>query len=71
MAFGGTADRVGRSFAVTAACWFARAKVTVGECGTCFDARRIKNAEPADGVQRSTMAELTSWTQWAVEVPVF
>ena len=49
----------------------ARAKGAVGACGTCLDARGIIEAELADGVQRSTLAELTSWTQWAEKVLVF
>ena len=49
----------------------ALAKGAVGACGTCLDARGIGAAELADGVQRSTLAELTSWTQWAEKVAVF
>ena len=49
----------------------ARAKGTVGACGTCLDARGIGETELADGVQRRTLAELTSWTQWAERVLVF
>ena len=40
-------------------------------CGTCMDARGITDPELADGARRSTLAELTSWTQWADKVIVF
>lgn len=43
----------------------------VGVCGTCMDARGITEAELSDGAQRSTLAELASWTQWADKVIVF
>ena len=48
-----------------------RNKAEVGVCGTCMDARAISDAELVDGSRRSTMAELTSWTQWANKVVVF
>ena len=44
---------------------------TVGVCGTCMDARGIAEAELIDGTKKSTLAELTSWTQWADKVLVF
>lgn len=43
----------------------------IGACGTCLDARGFNDTELADGVQRSTLAELTSWTQWAEQVLLF
>jgi uncharacterized protein involved in oxidation of intracellular sulfur len=43
----------------------------VGACGTCMDARGITDPELADGTRRSTLAELTSWTQWADKTLVF
>jgi uncharacterized protein involved in oxidation of intracellular sulfur len=49
----------------------ARNKGEVGVCGTCMDARAIADAELMDGTRRSTLAELTSWTQWADKVIVF
>jgi uncharacterized protein involved in oxidation of intracellular sulfur len=49
----------------------ARASGSVGACGTCLDARGITEVELADGVQRSTLAELAAWTQWAEKVLVF
>ena len=48
-----------------------RNKGEVGVCGTCMDARGITDSELADGARRSTLAELTSWTQWADKVIVF
>jgi len=49
-----------------------RNKGEVGVCGTCMDARGITDPELADGgARRSTLAELTSWTQWADKVVVF
>jgi len=35
------------------------------------DARAIADAELIDGTHRSTLAELTAWTQWADKVIVF
>jgi uncharacterized protein involved in oxidation of intracellular sulfur len=48
-----------------------RAGAAVGACGTCMDARGITEAELIEGVHRSSLAELTSWTQWADKVLVF
>lgn len=48
-----------------------RNKGEVGICGTCMDARAIADAELLEGTRRSTLAELTSWTQWAGKVIVF
>ena len=48
-----------------------RNRAEVGVCGTCMDARGITDAELADGCHRSTLAELTSWTQWSDKVIVF
>jgi len=48
-----------------------RNQAEVGVCGTCMDARAISDAELVDGSRRSTLAELTSWTQWADKVIVF
>jgi uncharacterized protein involved in oxidation of intracellular sulfur len=49
----------------------ARRAGEIGVCGTCMDARGITDPELAEGSRRSTMAELTSWTQWAEKVLVF
>jgi uncharacterized protein involved in oxidation of intracellular sulfur len=43
----------------------------IGVCGTCMDARGIAETELIEGSHRSTMAELTAWTQWADKVVVF
>jgi len=48
-----------------------RNKAEVGACGTYMDARAIADAELVDGTRRSTLAELTAWTQWADKVIVF
>ena len=43
----------------------------VGVCGTCLDARGIAADDLIEGVSRSTMDQLTAWTQWADKVIVF
>jgi uncharacterized protein involved in oxidation of intracellular sulfur len=43
----------------------------IGVCGTCLDARGITEAELIEGSRKSTLAELTAWTQWADKVIVF
>jgi len=43
----------------------------IGVCGTCMDARGIAETELAEGTRKSTLAELTAWTQWADKVIVF
>jgi uncharacterized protein involved in oxidation of intracellular sulfur len=43
----------------------------IGVCGTCMDARGITDGELAEGAKRSTLDELTSWTQWADKVITF
>jgi uncharacterized protein involved in oxidation of intracellular sulfur len=43
----------------------------IGVCGTCMDARGIAETELIEGTHKSTMAELTAWTQWADKVVVF
>ena len=43
----------------------------VGVCGTCMDARGIAEAELAEGTRRSTLEQLTDWTQWAERTLVF
>jgi len=48
-----------------------RSEALVGVCGTCMDARGIEDGELAAGAHRSTMEELTAWTQWADKVLVF
>jgi uncharacterized protein involved in oxidation of intracellular sulfur len=36
-----------------------------------MDARGIADAELAEGTKRSTLEELTNWTQWADKTLVF
>ncbi len=43
----------------------------IGVCGTCMDARAIKPEALAEGAKRSSMDELTAWTQDADKVLVF
>lgn len=43
----------------------------VGVCGTCMDARGITDPELAEGCHRSTMEELSGWTQQADRTLVF
>ncbi|MBL0123779.1 MAG: DsrE family protein [Betaproteobacteria bacterium] len=48
-----------------------RNKAEVAVCGTCMDARGITDPELSEGALRGTLAELTSWTQWADKVLIF
>jgi uncharacterized protein involved in oxidation of intracellular sulfur len=43
----------------------------VGVCGTCLDARGIADTELSDATHRSTLDQLTDWTQWAEKIVVF
>ncbi|MGE3758581.1 MAG: DsrE/DsrF/TusD sulfur relay family protein [Pseudobdellovibrionaceae bacterium] len=43
----------------------------IGVCGTCMDARGITDPELIEGTKRSTLEELTDWTQWADKVITF
>ena len=43
----------------------------IGVCGTCMDARAIKPESLVEGAKRSSMDELTAWTQEADNVIVF
>jgi uncharacterized protein involved in oxidation of intracellular sulfur len=45
--------------------------VAVGACGTCMDARGYTELDLADGIHRSSMAELTAWTVEADKVITF
>ena len=44
---------------------------TIGVCGSCMDARGMNNDLLVEGARRSSMDELTSWTQGADKVLVF
>ena len=48
-----------------------RAGGEIGVCGTCIDARGIHEKDLVEGALRSTMDELTAWTQWADKILVF
>ncbi len=43
----------------------------IGVCGTCMDARGMKPDNLVEGARRSSMDELTCWTQEADKVIVF
>ena len=46
-------------------------EVPVGVCGTCLDARGIKESDLIQSAHRSSMDELTSWTIEADKLVVF
>jgi uncharacterized protein involved in oxidation of intracellular sulfur len=46
-------------------------RARVGCCGTCLDARGLTEAMLVEGATRSTLEELTEWTQWADKALVF
>ena len=43
----------------------------IGVCGTCMDARGISETELVEVTHRSTLEQLTDWTQWADKTQVF
>jgi uncharacterized protein involved in oxidation of intracellular sulfur len=43
----------------------------VGLCGTCMDARAIREDQLIEGTRRSTLDELADWTIWADKVVTF
>jgi uncharacterized protein involved in oxidation of intracellular sulfur len=43
----------------------------VGICGTCMDARGLTDSELSESSHRSSLDQLTDWTQWADRVLVF
>ena len=43
----------------------------VGCCGTCLDARGLKQEQLVDKARRSTLEELTDWTLWSDKTLVF
>jgi uncharacterized protein involved in oxidation of intracellular sulfur len=49
----------------------ARKGGEIGVCGSCMDARGITDEELAEGCRRSSMDQLTDWTQAADRVLVF
>lgn len=46
-------------------------KVEVGLCGTCMDARGLRDEELIEGARRGTLAQLADWTVEADRVLVF
>ena len=43
----------------------------IGACGTCMDARGLRDDELIEGARRGTMAQLAQWTADADKVLVF
>ncbi|MGE0353435.1 MAG: DsrE/DsrF/TusD sulfur relay family protein [Gemmatimonadales bacterium] len=43
----------------------------VGVCGSCMEARGIRDSDLVEGARRSSLEELTDWTLWAEHVLVF
>jgi uncharacterized protein involved in oxidation of intracellular sulfur len=50
---------------------FMRRNGAVGVCGTCMDARGIRDHELVEGAARGTMDQLSAWSAWADKVFVF
>lgn len=48
-----------------------RHEAKIGVCGTCTDARGIADTDLIQGPRRSTMAELSQWSEWADKTLVF
>lgn len=46
-------------------------RVPVAVCGTCMDARGLADADLVGGAHRSSMSELTDWTNEADKVVIF
>lgn len=46
-------------------------KGAVALCGTCMDARGLREDEVIEGAQRSTLSQLASWTAESDKVLVF
>jgi uncharacterized protein involved in oxidation of intracellular sulfur len=46
-------------------------RAQLGCCGTCLDARGLKQEQLLDGARRSTLEELTDWTLWADKTLTF
>lgn len=49
----------------------ARHGADVGCCGTCLDARGIREDALVKGARRCTLDELADWTLWAEQVITF
>ena len=50
---------------------FMRRNGAVSVCGTCMDARGIRDDELVEGATRGTMDQLSEWSAWADKVFVF
>ncbi len=48
-----------------------QARGEVGVCGSCMEARGIRDAELNPSARRSTLEELADWSRWAERVLVF
>jgi uncharacterized protein involved in oxidation of intracellular sulfur len=46
-------------------------RAQVGCCGTCLDARGLRDEWLVEGARRSTLEELTDWTLWAGQTLTF
>jgi uncharacterized protein involved in oxidation of intracellular sulfur len=46
-------------------------EVPIGACGTCMDARGLAESDLMQGVHKSTLEELTTWTIEADKVLIF
>lgn len=46
-------------------------RTQVGCCGSCLDARGVREDQLVDGARRSTMEELTDATLWAESTVAF
>jgi uncharacterized protein involved in oxidation of intracellular sulfur len=43
----------------------------VGVCGSCMEARGLRDAELVEGTRRGSLEELADWTLWADRVIAF
>jgi uncharacterized protein involved in oxidation of intracellular sulfur len=43
----------------------------IGVCGTCMDARGLRDEDLTERARRSTLEELTDWVLWADRITVF
>lgn len=50
---------------------FAQHGGETGVCGSCMEARGMRDDELPRGARRSTLEQLTDWTLWAEKVVVF
>jgi uncharacterized protein involved in oxidation of intracellular sulfur len=49
----------------------ARRGTEIGLCGSCMDARGVREDQLIEGTRRSRLEELTDWTLWADKVVTF